>query len=113
MRILALFAFTAGMAVAGAADLSEAQINDIIQKFAAKETEFSRARENYVYRQTAKIFALLQTVHGEPIFAADLHYPPALFSPVHPPTPTHLQCRNATRARTNYAHRSMVRVGHI
>jgi hypothetical protein len=35
--------------------LSEAQINDIIQKFAAKETEFSRARENYTYRQTARL----------------------------------------------------------
>lgn len=36
-------------------DLSEAQIQDIITKFAAKETEFARARENYTYRQTARI----------------------------------------------------------
>ena len=48
-------------ALAGAAwgvdqpQLSEAQINDIIQKFAAKETEFSHARENYTYRQSARI----------------------------------------------------------
>jgi hypothetical protein len=49
------------LAMAGAAwaidqpKLSEAQINDIIQKFAAKETQFSLARENYTYRQTARL----------------------------------------------------------
>lgn len=36
-------------------NLSEAQIQDIITRFAAKETEFARARENYTYRQTARI----------------------------------------------------------
>jgi hypothetical protein len=36
-------------------DLSEAQVQDIITKFAAKETEFARARENYTYRQTARV----------------------------------------------------------
>jgi hypothetical protein len=36
-------------------DLSEAQIQEIIQKFAAKEAEFAQARENYTYRQTAKV----------------------------------------------------------
>jgi hypothetical protein len=36
-------------------DLSQAQIDDIIQKFATKETEFSLARENYTYRQTVRI----------------------------------------------------------
>ena len=56
MRMVALFAIAAGMALADRGDLSEAQINDIIQKFSAKETEFARARENYTYRQTAKIF---------------------------------------------------------
>jgi len=38
--------------------LSEAQINEIIGKFAARETEFSRARENYTYRQTARLAEL-------------------------------------------------------
>jgi len=38
--------------------LSETQVQDIIQKFAAKETEFSRARENYTYRQTARLHEL-------------------------------------------------------
>jgi len=37
------------------ADLSQQQIDDIIQKFSAKEAEFSKARENYTYRQTARI----------------------------------------------------------
>ncbi len=36
-------------------DLSEAQIQDIVNKFAAKETEFARARENYTYRQNARV----------------------------------------------------------
>ena len=36
-------------------DLSPAQIDDIVQKFAAKETAFSKAREAYTYRQTARI----------------------------------------------------------
>lgn len=34
---------------------SEAEIQQIIQKFAAKETEFARARDFYTYRQTNKI----------------------------------------------------------
>jgi hypothetical protein len=36
-------------------DLSEAEIAAIIEKFAAKESEFARARENYTYRQTVRI----------------------------------------------------------
>ncbi len=36
-------------------DLTPAQIDDIIHKFAAKEAEFARARENYTYRQTVRI----------------------------------------------------------
>ena len=35
--------------------VSETQIGQIIQKFAAKETEFARARENYTYRQSARL----------------------------------------------------------
>jgi len=40
--------------------LGAAEVNpdEIIQKFAAKETEFALARENYTYRQTVKIFEL-------------------------------------------------------
>ena len=32
--------------------------DEIIQKFAAKEAEFARARENYMYRQTVRILEL-------------------------------------------------------
>jgi hypothetical protein len=35
--------------------LSQSQIDEIIQKFAAKESEFSKAREAYTYHQTARI----------------------------------------------------------
>jgi hypothetical protein len=35
--------------------LTDAQIQDIITRFAAKEAAFARARENYTYRQTARI----------------------------------------------------------
>lgn len=37
---------------------SQAQIDEIISKFAAKETEFAKARENYTYRQSAKLLEL-------------------------------------------------------
>jgi hypothetical protein len=40
--------------------LRAADVNpdEIVQKFAAKETQFAEARENYTYRQTVKIFEL-------------------------------------------------------
>jgi hypothetical protein len=51
-----------GLALPGVAatstQLSEDQINDIITKFAAKETEFSKARANYTYRQSVKVQTL-------------------------------------------------------
>lgn len=47
-------------ATAGAADLTDAQVQDIIQKFAAKETAFAKARENYTYRQTYRVQELDQ-----------------------------------------------------
>ena len=40
---------------AGATELSQAQIDEIVQKFAAKEAEFAKAREVYTYHQTARI----------------------------------------------------------
>ncbi len=36
-------------------DLNDAQVQEIIAKFAAKEAEFARARENYTYRQAVKV----------------------------------------------------------
>jgi hypothetical protein len=41
-----------------APDAKDVNPDEIIQKFAAKEAEFARARENYTYRQTVKIQAL-------------------------------------------------------
>jgi len=62
MRSFAVTALFCGAALIpvgafGAAlpDPSDAQIQDIIQKFAAKEAAFAQARENYTYRQTAKV----------------------------------------------------------
>jgi hypothetical protein len=39
--------------------------DEIIQKFAAKEKEFSKARENYTYRQTAKLQELDESGNPE------------------------------------------------
>ena len=46
------------LAAPGATDLNEDRIGDIIQKFASKEAEFAKARENYTYRQTARVQTL-------------------------------------------------------
>jgi hypothetical protein len=59
VTMLATVAAAAGVLFA-ADDLTPAQIDDVIQKFAAKEAAFSRARENYTYHQTARI----QTLDG-------------------------------------------------
>jgi hypothetical protein len=57
-----------GLALPGLAatstQLSESQINDIITKFAAKESEFAKARENYTYRQSVKVQTLDES--GQP-----------------------------------------------
>ena len=45
----------AGMMFGAGNDPSQAQIDDIIQKFAAKEAAFAKARDNYTYRQTVRI----------------------------------------------------------
>ena len=46
---------TATLAAQNKYDLSQAQIDDIVQKFAAKEAQFAKAREVYTYRQSARI----------------------------------------------------------
>jgi len=46
-------------------DLTPAQQQDIITKFAAKEAAFARARENYTYRQSYKVEDL--GTNGRPI----------------------------------------------
>jgi hypothetical protein len=56
MRSLGLVLIAAGaLRAADGAEPTQAQIDDIIQKFAAKEADFAKARENYVYRQTVRI----------------------------------------------------------
>jgi hypothetical protein len=57
LRIPGLILLLGGVALAAENkyDLSQAQIDDIIQKFAAKEAQFAKAREVYTYRQTARI----------------------------------------------------------
>jgi hypothetical protein len=60
-RNLGFTLLAAGIALAAPparGDLSEDQIHDIIQKFAAKESEFAKARESYTYRQTYKLHEL-------------------------------------------------------
>ena len=39
-------------------DLPQTRIDEIIQKFAAKEAAFSKARDNYTYKQTARVQTL-------------------------------------------------------
>lgn len=52
-----------GAARADQGNLSPARIQEIIKKFAAKETEFARARQNYTYRQFVKVEELDQSRH--------------------------------------------------
>lgn len=54
---LTVLALLAGLVAAETPshDLSQAQIEDIVQKFAGKEAAFAKAREAYTYRQTARI----------------------------------------------------------
>lgn len=53
--LVALALASAGLAQNSGDDLPQAQIDEIISKFAAKEAEFARARENYTYRQTVRV----------------------------------------------------------
>ncbi len=56
MRPLVIVLLAAAPLLSGAtADPSPSQIDGIIQKFAAKESEFAKARENYTYRQRVKV----------------------------------------------------------
>src|ERR1035437_3256109 len=56
MRILASFLIAAGFAFAAdQPEPSQAQIDEIIKKFAAHEADFARAREAYIYHQTARV----------------------------------------------------------
>ena len=52
---LSLFLLAAGVVRADTKNPTEQEINEIIAKFAARESAFSQARENYTYRQTVRI----------------------------------------------------------
>jgi hypothetical protein len=63
---------------AWAADAKDVDPQTIIEKFAAKEAEFSRARENYTYRQTVKIQELDDSgsVRGRYEIVSDIIFSP-------------------------------------
>jgi hypothetical protein len=60
MRFLSVALILSGtlFAADSAKEPSQTQIDDIIQKFAAKEAAFAQARESYTYRQSAKLVLL-------------------------------------------------------
>jgi hypothetical protein len=58
MRTLGFVMFAALPLLAAETQPSQAQIDDIIQKFAAKEAAFAAARANYTYRQTSRVLDL-------------------------------------------------------
>ena len=62
MRLLSALVLMAGLPIAGLLaeerDPSPAEIDQIIAKFAANEAAFQRARENYTYRQTARVLEI-------------------------------------------------------
>lgn len=81
MRGVVVAALVLGLApFAGAADadLSEAQIEDIVQRFAAKEGEFARARETYTYRQSVLMQELDESgrVQGKWEIISDIIFSP-------------------------------------
>src|SRR5579871_1522769 len=59
MRLIASLLLLSGTGFAATLpEPSQQQIDDIIAKFAAREAEFSKARGNYTYRQTARVMSL-------------------------------------------------------
>ena len=56
-----ILGLAAHLPLRAATEPTEAEINGIIQKFAAKEAEFAKARENYTYRQSVKFLELDQS----------------------------------------------------
>ncbi|MBK9167942.1 MAG: hypothetical protein IPM24_10805 [Bryobacterales bacterium] len=63
-RLLATIALSSLAVFPAASEPKEIDPEEIIAKFAAKEAEFARARENYTYRQTVRIQEM--TASGQP-----------------------------------------------
>ncbi len=79
MRHLTLVALMAVLSpCADQKEPSEAEIQAIIEKFAAKESAFARARENYTYRQTFRIEELDEAgvVRGRHEMVSDIIFSP-------------------------------------
>jgi hypothetical protein len=55
MRVLDVFLLALGLSAATLPDPSPAEIQQIIQKFAAKESEFSKARQSYIFKQITRM----------------------------------------------------------
>jgi hypothetical protein len=55
MRMLLLGLLVPGFCLLAADEPKDVQPEEVIKKFAAKEAEFAKARENYTYRQSVKI----------------------------------------------------------
>ncbi|MCL6505797.1 MAG: outer membrane lipoprotein-sorting protein [Bryobacteraceae bacterium] len=77
-RSLLLLAVFAAAGLAADVEPNDSQIQEIIAKFAAKEAEFSRARENYTYRQTVRVQELDESkrVRGKFEIIADIIFSP-------------------------------------
>jgi len=58
IRSFVMLCLVAGFLLSAEKEPSQPEIDTIIRKFAAKEAEFSRARENYTYRQTFRVLEL-------------------------------------------------------
>lgn len=87
LPLIALLALVAGAALAQSDERGESPIDpappknlsveEIVRRFAAKESEFKQARDNYTYRQTVKVQTLDgNTVDGEYQMVADILFDP-------------------------------------
>ncbi len=79
--LLAAFATLSALVASAAApgkEPSDSEVAEIIAKFAAKETEFAQARENYTYRQTARVLELDESgaVRGRWEMVSDIVFSP-------------------------------------
>jgi len=74
----ALMAFVCLPGWAGTTTEGNVNPDEIIQKFAAKEADFAKARENYTYRQTVKILELDEAggVRGKMEMVSDIIFSP-------------------------------------
>jgi hypothetical protein len=77
MRLALVAALAIPALFADTRDPSPAEIEEIIKKFASNETAFQRARDNYTYRQSAKVVELDESGRQGGVFevVSDIVYP--------------------------------------